>query len=228
MLTSIFSTSTSTAMNSMELGTFVAASAASVIAGLCVACIYMFKNHYRKDFVVTLAILPLIVQLVIMLVNGNLGAGVAVMGAFSLVRFRSIPGTAKDIASIFCAMAVGLATGMGYLTVAALFLVCIGLFNVILLKTSFGVEKGMAKQLRITIPEDLNYTEIFDDLMVKYTEEYQLTQVKTTNMGSLYELTYSIRMKSNVDEKAFIDELRCRNGNLRIVSSIASYYQEAI
>lgn len=228
MLTSIFSTSTETAMNSLSLAEFLMAAGISMISGLGVAMIYMYKNHYRKDFVVTLAILPLIVQLVIMLVNGNLGAGVAVMGAFSLVRFRSIPGTAKDIASIFCAMALGLATGMGYLTVALLFLVCIGLFHLILHVTPFGEEKGMAKQLRITIPEELNYIDIFDELMVKYTKDYQLTQVKTTNMGSLYELTYSIRMKTNVSEEAFIDELRCRNGNLRIILSTASFYQEAI
>ena len=228
MLTSIFSTSTETAMSSVSLAAFFGATAASMIAGLGVACMYMYKNHYRKDFVVTLAILPLIVQLVIMLVNGNLGAGVAVMGAFSLVRFRSIPGTAKDIASIFCAMALGLATGMGYVSVAAVFLVCILLFNLILHKTSFGEEKGLAKQLRITIPENLNYTDIFDDLMVKYTQQYQLTQVKTSNMGSLYELTYAIRLKPDACEKEFIDELRCRNGNLKIVSSIATYYQEAI
>lgn len=228
MLTSIFSTSTTTTAMSMSIAAFLGATVASIIAGLGVAFMYMYKNHYRKDFVVTLAILPLIVQLVIMLVNGNLGAGVAVMGAFSLVRFRSIPGTAKDIASIFCAMALGLATGMGYISVAAVFLVCIILFNMILLKTNFGEEKGMAKQLKITIPEDLNYMDIFDDLMVKYTKEYQLTQVKTTNMGSLYELTYAIRLKADANEKEFIDELRCRNGNLRIVSSIASYYQEAI
>lgn len=228
MLTSIFSNETAATMSSMDMIPFLCASGASIVCGLGVALVYMYKNHYRKDFVITLATLPLIVQLVIMLVNGNLGAGVAVMGAFSLVRFRSIPGTAKDIASIFCAMALGLATGMGYLTVAGIFLIFIAFYNMILLKSSFGEEKEPAKQLRITIPEDLHYTDIFDDLMKQYTTYYRLTQVKTTNMGSLFELTYSIRMKSDTDEKEFIDKLRCRNGNLRIVSSIASHYQEAI
>lgn len=215
MLTSIFSAGTSAA--GMTLLQFFSCTAASILAGTACALIYMFRNRYRKDFVITLALLPMIVQMIIMLVNGNLGAGVAVMGAFSLVRFRSVPGSAKDIGSIFCAMALGLATGMGYLTTAAVFIVCFSVFSLTLNFCRFGEKSSIQKQLRITIPEDLDYNGIFDDIFEQYTEKHSLSQVKTTNMGSLFELSYLINLKEDCIEKEFIDLLRCRNGNLKIV-----------
>ena len=207
---------------------FMECTLASIVLGVFCAIIYMYRNRYNKSFVVTLALMPLIVQLVIMLVNGNLGAGVAVMGAFSLVRFRSIPGTAKDIGSIFCAMAVGLATGMGYLAAALVFLVCFSIVNVILNMSKFGERNQGEKQLKITIPENLDYMGIFDDLFEKYTKGYQLTQVRTTNMGSLFELTYTINLKSEQEEKQFIDDIRCRNGNLKIVCGLNQENKEMI
>lgn len=207
---------------------FMECTLASIVLGVFCSLIYMYRSRYHKNFVVTLALMPLIVQLVIMLVNGNLGAGVAVMGAFSLVRFRSIPGTAKDIGSIFCAMAVGLATGMGYLAAALVFLLCFSVVNVILNVSRFGEGNQGEKQLKITIPENLDYMGIFDDLFEKYTKEYRLTQVKTTNMGSLFELTYSINLKSGQEEKKFIDDIRCRNGNLKIVCGLNPENQEMI
>ena len=207
---------------------FMECTLASIVLGVFCAIIYMYRNRYNKSFVVTLALMPLIVQLVIMLVNGNLGAGVAVMGAFSLVRFRSIPGTAKDIGSIFCAMAVGLATGMGYLAAALVFLVCFSIVNVILNMSKFGERSQGEKQLKITIPENLDYMGIFDDLFEKYTKGYQLTQVRTTNMGSLFELTYTINLKSEQEEKQFIDDIRCRNGNLKIVCGLNPENKEMI
>ena len=207
---------------------FMECTLASIVLGVFCAIIYMYRNRYNKSFVVTLALMPLIVQLVIMLVNGNLGAGVAVMGAFSLVRFRSIPGTAKDIGSIFCAMAVGLATGMGYLAAALVFLVCFSIVNVILNMSKFGERNQGEKQLKITIPENLDYMGIFDDLFEKYTKGYQLTQVRTTNMGSLFELTYTINLKSEQEEKQFIDVIRCRNGNLKIVCGLNPENKELI
>ena len=207
---------------------FMECTLASIVLGVFCAIIYMYRNRYNKSFVVTLALMPLIVQLVIMLVNGNLGAGVAVMGAFSLVRFRSIPGTAKDIGSIFCAKAVGLATGMGYLAAALVFLVCFSIVNVILNMSKFGERNQGEKQLKITIPENLDYMGIFDDLFEKYTKGYQLTQVRTTNMGSLFELTYTINLKSEQEEKQFIDDIRCRNGNLKIVCGLNPENKEMI
>ena len=179
----------------------------------------MVKNTYSKGFVVTLALLPAIVQVVIMMVNGNIGTGVAVAGAFSLVRFRSVPGNARDIVSIFFAMAVGLATGMGYLFYALLFLVIIGVVNVALLCSRFGDGKANVRTLKITVPENLDYEGLFDDLLQQYATSYTLEKVRTTNMGSLFELSYTVRLKGDMPPKAFLDALRCRNGNLNIAVS---------
>jgi len=190
---------------------------ASLILGAICALIYMFKNPYTKGFVVTLTLLPAIIQLVIMMVNGNVGTGVAVMGAFSLVRFRSVAGSAREICSIFLAMAIGLATGMGYIGIAAIFLVIIGAANLLLTATPFGEQKKAEKMLKVTIPEDFNYTDLFDDLFKKYTAKSELIKDKTTNMGSLFELQYEIVLKNKEQEKQFLDEVRCRNGNLNIV-----------
>lgn len=215
MLNSILNLTTTTATITME--GFLICTVISLILGIAAAGIYMYKNIYNKSFVITLALLPAMIQLVIMLVNGNLGTGVAVLGAFSLVRFRSVPGSAKEISSIFFAMAIGLATGMGYIGYAVIFLFIIGLATVVLTCTSFGEQKTEEKELKITIPENLNYNGIFDDLFEIYTNNVKLNLVKTTNMGSLYELQYRILLKNEDSEKKFLDELRCRNGNLNIV-----------
>lgn len=165
----------------------------------------------------TLAILPAVVQAVIMLVNGNLGTGVAVMGAFGLVRFRSAPGNAREIGSVFLAMAIGLATGMGYLGIAVLLLLIIGAAILILTGIPFGSQSFSQKELKVTIPENLDYAGIFDDLFEKYTKSAELMKVRTTNMGSLYELCYRIELKKEEEEKEMLDDIRCRNGNLTIV-----------
>ena len=184
--------------------------------GLMIAIVYMFKNSYSKAFAGTLALLPLMIQSVIMVVNGNLGTGVAVAGAFSLVRFRSAPGSAKEISAIFFAMAVGLACGMGYVTYAVIFtiLVCTAMLALNLLH--FGDANVRDRNLRITIPENLNYAHLFDDLFKKYTSAHSLQKVRTTNMGGLYELQYAISLKSTEIEKELLDEIRQRNGNLTI------------
>ena len=176
----------------------------------------MFKSKYTSGFVITLALLPAIVQTVIMLVNGQIGTGIAVMGAFSLVRFRSVPGTAREIVSIFLAMAVGLAMGMGNVVVALIFTFIMIAANFVLTFFGFGQKRNMPKTLRIVIPENLDYTDIFDDIFAKYTKSFELESVKTTNMGSLYRLTYQITLKSDMSEKEMIDEIRCRNGNLEV------------
>lgn len=201
----------------MNISTLMICTGASFALGIVGALIYMYRNTFNKNFVITLSLLPAIVQLVIMMVNGNIGTGVAVMGAFSLVRFRSVPGGAKDIGAIFLAMAIGLATGMGYIGTAALFLVMYGVVNVVLNAVPFGEGSGSERELKITIPESLDYTGVFDDLLKEYTKKSTLTRVKTTNMGSLYELTYHIVIADIAKEKEFIDKLRCRNGNLNII-----------
>lgn len=206
----------STELASIGLSDFVICTAVSLVLGAIAACFYMFRANYTKSFVVTIALLPAVVQLVIMLVNGNLGAGLAVMGAFSLVRFRSIPGSAKDIAAVFIAMAIGLATGMGFLFIAAVFVVIMGVVSIVYAVIPFGEASAGEKQLRITIPESLDYRGVFDGVFNQYTASHELLSVRTTNMGSLYQLQYRMRMKGDANEKEFIDDLRTRNGNLEV------------
>lgn len=200
----------------------------SILLGAVTAWIHSLYNSSSKGFIITIALLPAIVQMVIMLVNGNLGTGIAVMGAFSLVRFRSIPGNAREINSIFMAMAVGLATGTGYLAAAAAFVVILGGVSILYQVTGFGEAKRKEKELRITIPEGLDYEGVFDDLFSKYTKKNELIQVKTANMGSLYKLNYRIILKNPAEEKALIDDLRCRNGNLEIACGRITYGSEEL
>lgn len=202
---------------------YLLCTACSLLLGGIIAYAYAKQGCGSRNFVVTLALLPAIIQMVIMLVNGNLGTGVAVMGAFSLVRFRSVPGNAKEICRIFLAMAVGLATGMGYLAAAAVFVLLIEAVNLGYQVSGFGESKKSERMLKITIPEGLDYTDVFDDLFAKYTTNAELLQVRTTNMGSLYKLDYHIILKNLKMEKELIDQLRCRNGNLEISSGRASY-----
>lgn len=214
LLTSILSDTSG--LTSVDIVDFLICTAASLILGLVAASIHMYKNSYNKSFVVTLALLPAVVQLVIMLVNGNLGAGLAVMGAFALVRFRSIPGSAKDIAAVFFSMAIGLATGMGFLAIAAIFTVIIGVVTILYNTVSFGQPRQASQQLRITIPEDLDYQDVFDTAFAEFTVSHDLVRQQTSNMGSLYKLCYNVQLKKGVSPKLFIDELRTRNGNLEI------------
>ncbi|MGN0975959.1 MAG: DUF4956 domain-containing protein [Gemmiger sp.] len=193
-----------------------ACSAVSVALGLLCASLSLYKNRPAKGFVVTLALLPLMVQMVILLVNGSLGTGVAVMGAFGLVRFRSLPGSARDIASIFLAMAVGLAAGTGYLGVAVLFALGASLVELILLASPLGEGDARERELRVTVPETLEFEGAFDDLFDRYTDRAELESVKTSGMGSVFELKYRVRLRRDAPHKEFLDELRCRNGNLPI------------
>ena len=201
----------------ITLTTFLICTAVSLLLGIGTAVLSMFKSRCSQSFAITLAILPAIVQIVIMLVNGNIGAGVAVAGAFSLVRFRSAPGTAKEIGAIFLAMAIGLATGMGYLALAAILFVIIAAVMLLLTATRFGRHDAAERVLKITIPDNLDYDGLFDDVFQTYLKSYSLDKVKTSNMGTLYELQYQITLKGSQVSKAFLDELRCRNGNLNIV-----------
>ncbi|MFI3231461.1 MAG: DUF4956 domain-containing protein [bacterium] len=206
----------------LEFDKFIFCLVSSLVLGFIIALLYTFKTKYTKSFFMTLAIIPSIVTTIILMVNGNLGAGVAVSGAFSLVRFRSTPGTFKEIGAIFLAMGTGLAIGMGYVFFAVIFVFLISGANMLLTLTTFGENNRDEKILSITIPEDLDYSHIFDDLISKYTSEAILTSVKTSNMGSLFKLKYELTLVDDELEKKFIDELRCRNGNLEI--SISKKY----
>ncbi|MCR5556198.1 MAG: DUF4956 domain-containing protein [Butyrivibrio sp.] len=198
---------------------FIIATLCSLAIGCFIAFMYTIKNHFSKSFIITLALLPAIVQVIIMLVNGNIGAGVAVAGTFSLVRFRSAPGSGKEITSIFLAMAAGLATGMGYIGVAAMFTVIIALANLILSGMDFKGSCPEEKTLKITVPESLDYEGIFDDIFSNYTDKAELEEVRTSGMGSLYKLTYKIVLRQKASTKGMIDEIRQRNGNLEITCS---------
>ncbi len=198
--------------------TFFACIISALVIGTAMALVYKFRSRSSQSFLITLAIIPAAVAMVIMLVNGDFGTGVAVAGAFGLIRFRSAPGTAKEIAAIFIAMGVGLACGVGYIGYAAAFAVimCGAMLLYNLVGFGNGGNEELRKKLTVTIPENLDYGKIFDDLFEKYTVSHKLTNVKTTNMGSLFKLSYDVEMKGNANEKDFIDELRCRNGNLEI------------
>ena len=193
----------------------------SLALGLVMAFAYMYRTRYTKSFVITLALLPAVVCVVIMLVNGNVGTGVAVAGAFSLVRFRSVPGTAKEICTLFLAMGAGLIAGMGYLGFAVLFTVVMCAVFVLYNCLDFGTKKNAAtfKTFTITIPEDLDYSGVFDDIFTEFTRSHDLVRVKTTNMGSMFKLTYNVELADATREKEMIDKLRCRNGNLEIAVS---------
>lgn len=208
--------------NVIAVSDFMLCVGVSLLIGAFLALAYTYKTRYTKSFLVTLATLPAVVCVVIMMVNGNIGTGVAVAGAFSLVRFRSLPGTAREIGAIFLAMGAGLAAGMGYLGYAALFVVILAGMTLLYQKLEFGKRRKAPKDkiLRITIPEDLDYTGVFDDLFERYTAEHELVSVKTANMGSLFKLTYNITLRQAEQEKELLDGLRCRNGNLEISLSI--------
>ena len=193
----------------------------ALVLGFVVALIYMLTTErYTKNFAITLVILPLLVGIVLLSVNGNLGTSIAVLGTFGLIRFRSIPGTSKEISSIFFAMAIGVACAMGQIYYAILFTIVIAIVLVVLSKTSFGVPKPTSRHLKVMIPEDLDYTNIFEDIFKKYTKSHSLQQVKTVNLGSMYLLDYQLELSVPENEKKMIDELRMRNGNLSITCGI--------
>lgn len=214
--------------NDISVVSFLVCTLVSLLLGAVIASIYMFRSQYSKSFVVTLALLPAIVQMIIMMVNGNIGVGVAVAGAFSLVRFRSVPGNAREIGSVFLSMAVGLATGMGFVCVAAIFTAIMAIFIFIYTLSGFGSVKSCERELKITIPENIDYTNLFDDLFDQYTSFNELVRVRTTNMGSLYQLVYRVRIRDVNKVKEFLDDLRCRNGNLDILCSLPSYSKEEL
>lgn len=188
----------------------------SIVLGLIIAITYKYTSKYSKNFLITITLLPILVESVMLMVNGNLGTSVAIMGAFSLVRFRSIPGTSKEILIIFFAMTVGIATGMGQIWFAIILTLICSILIILFNKMTFFDKNKSEKELKILIPENLDYEEIFDDIFEEYVNKVSLEKTKTTNMGSMFELTYKVILKDNIKEKAFLDKLRTRNSNLKI------------
>lgn len=212
MLESILSSTTELSIENLLI-----CSAVSIVLGIIIAVVHRYTSKYTKNFLVTLAVLPILVQSIILMVSGNLGTSIAIVGAFSLVRFRSLPGTSKEILSVFFAMTIGLATGMGQLVFAGIITLLVSIVLVIFSKISFGNIKSNVKLLKVTIPDNLDYTEVFDDIFDKYVNSYTVESVKTVNLGSLFEITYMVNIKKDINEKKFIDDIRCRNGNLKII-----------
>lgn len=198
-------------------GNAILAFVVAIMLGLLIAYVHTKTSKYTKNFIITLSALPILVCTIIMIVNGNLGTGVAILGAFSLIRFRSMPGNSKEIVSVFFAMTVGIIIGSGYLILAIIITILVSTLLYILSKTKFGEVNADEKIIKISIPENLDYTNIFDDIFDKYLDKYELIKVKTTNMGSIFDLSYYIRLKKDVSEKEMIDKIRVRNGNLNIM-----------
>lgn len=219
---------TSILTDTLNIKAFLICSAFSIILGFILSLTTLYKNRSTKSFAITVAMLPLIVQMVIMLVNGNLGTGIAVAGAFSLVRFRSVPGSAKEILSIFMAMAVGLGTGVGYIGISVIFTLILVLVNILYSAVGFGDTAKNYRELKIVVPESINYTVVFDEIFKSFTNDFRLKRVKTTNMGSLFQLFYYIELKKGADERKFLDALRTRNGNLEISLNFAPTVNEEL
>lgn len=220
LLNSIFASS-ETSFASITMPEFLLCSAVSLALGFVIGLVYRYKNSTSDGFVVAMGLLPIIVQTVILLVNGNVGAAVAVMGVFSLVRFRSMPGSARDIVTVFEAMAVGLATGMGFLGLPVLMVIIVSIATIIYARTpKAAMAAETSKLLKISVPEDVDYDELFEPILDKYCS-YSLESVETANMGSLYSLKYLVKMKPEAKTKEMIDEIRTVNGNLKVSLSTA-------
>lgn len=203
----------------MTINAFLMCLIAAVILGILNSMVFSFRQKRTSSMALTLTVLPAVVTMVIMMVNGNIGAGLGVAGAFSLVRFRSAPGSAKEILGIFTASAIGLTCGMGYIGIAGLFFLVIASVIIAMTLLRIGEPSSSYRRLKITIPENLDYDGLFDDIFKAYTRSCELIRVKTTNMGTLLELTYGIELKGKDVSKQFLDEIRCRNGNLNVICS---------
>ena len=213
MLNSIFGSSTSSSIGITEV---LISMIVAIILGFIIALVHKKTSKYSKNFLITISLLPILVESVMLMVNGNLGTSVAIMGAFSLVRFRSIPGTSKEILIVFFAMAVGLSCGMGQIWFAIILTLIGSLMLIILSKVNIFDKSKDEKTLKILIPENLEYDTVFEDIFNECTNKVVLEKTKTTNMGSMFELSYKVKIKSGISEKEFIDKLRTRNGNLKI------------
>ena len=222
----MFNTIFSNATTGQSITTILICSAVAILLGLAVAITHMKTTQTTKGFLVALTVLPLLVMAVMIMINGNLGTSIAILGAFSLIRFRSIGGTAKDLLSVFFAMMIGLALGMGHVLFATI-ISAIAIIAILLFSFTRILEPNSNERvLKIVIPDDFDYDEVFNDIFKKYTSYSKLIRMKTMNMGSLYKLTYNVKMKNGVKEKEFLDEIRVRNCNLKVLLSEPCYEED--
>ena len=213
---------------SLTLGQFILAITASMVMGLILSIVFMYKNTYTKSFICALVLLPAVESVVIMLVNDNLGVGLSVAGSFALIRFRSVKGNAKELVAVFIAMTIGIICGTGYVALAGIFTLLLSAVMLGLTLTDFGKANDAERCLKITIPESLNYDEVFTDILNKYASSWQLESIKTLTLGSLFRVEYSLNMKDASKVKEMIDELRVRNGNLEIMCARPSTNREEL
>lgn len=227
MLDSLFSNEVAT---TLTIGGTIGIIAASLTLGFLISLVYIYthkKDVNSGNFIITLIMLPAIVSIIILLIGNNIARAFSLAGAFSLIRFRSAPGDSKDIAFAFFALGVGLACGMGFIAYAVLFAFILCGVMILLSATKFGESKETTMRLKILLPENMDYQGAFDDILTSYTSTYKLTKVKTAEYGSLFEVTYDIVLKNNADSKSFIDNLRCRNGNLNVILSLKENHEAA-
>ncbi len=215
MFNSIFDYSTT----GLEISTALIAAGVALVLGIALSIAHSKTTQTTKGMMLALALLPVLVMAVMIMINGNLGTSIAILGAFSLIRFRSIPGRAKDLTSVFAAMMIGLACGMGHILFAVVITIIYIVADIILSYTHLLEPNRKERVLKIVIPEDLDYEEVFDEVFQKYTSSHRLVRMKTMNMGSLYKLTYDVRIRNGVKEKAFLDEIRVKNMNLKVLLS---------
>ncbi len=224
MLESIFSSTTEG--DTLTLVSMLFSLGTALLLGLVVSLAYIYthkKEGYSSGFVITLIMLPAIIAIIIMLIGNNIARAFSLAGAFSLIRFRSAPGDPKDIAYVFFTLAVGLGCGMGYLAYSALFAIILCLVMIVLNQINFAKSKTSIMQLKINVPENLNFQGLFDDILNKYTNSWTLKRVKTSDFGTIFEVAYNLSLKEAIDQKNLFDELRCRNGNLNITLTQRDY-----
>ena len=203
----------------LEITSALIAAGVALLLGIVLAITHSKTSQTTKGMMVTLAVLPVLVMAVMIMINGNLGTSIAILGAFSLIRFRSIAGRAKDLLAIFAAMMIGLACGMGHVLFATIIMAIYVVATVLFTYTKLLEPDHHERVLKIVIPEDLDYEDVFEDVFSKYTSRHRLVRMKTMNMGSLYKLTYDIKMRNGVKEKEFLDEIRVKNMNLKVLLS---------
>lgn len=224
MLESIFNTAEAT----ISLGDCAICIIVAIILGIIISLTHKATTKSTLNFLLTIAVLPVLVQVVILLINGNLGTSLAVAGAFTLIKFRSMPGNSKEIVTVFWAMTVGLALGMGYVQYAVVFTIIVAILIILYNFVFSKIFNFAQRKLKIVIPENLDYEEVFNDILKKYTDKYELKKSKTTNMGSTYELSYLVNLKKNIKEKDFLDEIRVRNGNMLVMIERIEYNEEEL
>lgn len=215
----MFETIFNSTASGLDMGTMTICILTGMVLGALVAFVYKWTTRSSKDFLITLAILPILVTVVMIMINGSLGTSIAVLGAFSLVRFRSLPGSAKELLAVFFSMAIGLSLGMGHILFAVFFTIITLILLAIYSKINVFDKSKTEQILKIMIPEDLDYTKVFEPEFKKYTTTHKIIKTKTVNMGSLYKVSYLVTLKPKTNEKEFLDAIRVKNCNLQVLLS---------